>query len=82
MLAQLLSSDIKPVGGDARSKLKFDVMIAAVAKVHRADTVYSDDPHLRKLGKDFGFETIGIGGLPLPPDDPQMPLPLVEPSDR
>jgi predicted nucleic acid-binding protein len=76
MLARLRSDGHKTVGGDARAKLKFDVMIAAIAKVHGANTVYSDDPDIRQLGRLFGYETIGVGALPLPPVDPQGSLAL------
>lgn len=68
MIADVFASADRPVGGDARVKMKFDVMIAAIAKVNGASTVYSDDPGIGKLGKQHGFETVGIAQLPLPPE--------------
>lgn len=67
MLADIFGSAEKPSGGDARVKMKFDIMIAAIAKVNNASTVYSDDPDIAKLGKRYGFQVIGIGQLPEPP---------------
>lgn len=68
MIAEVFGSADKPVGGDARVKMKFDIMIAAIAKVNGATTVYSDDPGIAKLGKRHGFDVIGIAQLPPPPE--------------
>ena len=57
----------KPAGGDARSKIKFDIMIAAIARVAGASTVYSDDPDIVRLGSTFGFQVTGVAALPPPP---------------
>ena len=66
MIAEIFGSEEKPIGGDARVKMKFDIMIAAIAKVNGATVVYSDDPGLTKLGKRYGFEVIGVAQLPAP----------------
>ena len=67
MIAQVLGSDERPSGGDARVKMKFDIMIAAIAKVNGASLVYSDDPDMVRLGRRFDFEVMGIAKLPEPP---------------
>ncbi|MGR9269831.1 type II toxin-antitoxin system VapC family toxin [Rhizobium leguminosarum] len=79
MLSEIWRSGNKPSGGDARAKLKFDVMIAAIAKANSATQVYSDDPDLKKLGATFGFAATGVCDLPLPPENPQGSLPLTSP---
>lgn len=66
MMASIYSSQRRPTGGDARSKMKFDTMIAAIARVSGATVVYSDDPDLASLGRDFGFQVIGVAALPVP----------------
>lgn len=61
---------------ESRSKAKFDDQIFAIARIAQADTIYSDDPDIRKLCSHFGVACIGIAELPLPPEDPQMRLDL------
>lgn len=68
MIAGEFASADRPVGGDARVKMKFDVMIAAIAKVSGASTIYTDDPGIERLGRQHGFATVGISRLPLPPE--------------
>lgn len=73
MMAAIYSSPRRPAGADARSKMKFDTMIAAIARVSGASVVYSDDPDLRSLGRDFGFEVVGVAALPVPePETPDL----------
>ncbi len=74
ILAHLHKVNGKPSGGDARAKLKFDVMIFAIARVLGASTLYSDDKHIRNIGKEFGMSVIGIKELPLPPQSEQMDI--------
>ena len=57
-----------------RTKAKFDDQIIAIARVAAVDTVYSDDPDIRRLCKHLGMDCVGISELPLPPTDPQMSL--------
>lgn len=62
------------------SKIKFDHQIVAIAKVLGAETIYSDDRHVRALGKKAGIAVYGVWDLPAPPIDPQRALPLPEPT--
>ncbi|MBD7942145.1 PIN domain-containing protein [Brevundimonas guildfordensis] len=64
----------------SRPKAKFDDQIFAIARIAQADTIYSDDPDIRKLCVHFGIACIGIAELPLPPEDPQMRLDLHQPD--
>ena len=48
-------------------KVKFDRQIVAVALVHKALTVYSDDPDIAAHGKDCGLTVLALADLPLPP---------------
>ena len=47
-------------------KVKVDRQIIAVAKVNGATCLYSDDPHMAKLGRDFAIAVQGIADLPVP----------------
>lgn len=67
MTAALLQAGVFPKGGDARAKLKFDTMIAAIAKISNANRIYSDDTGMAALGRRFNFEVIGMAALPAPP---------------
>lgn len=58
------------------AKLKYDRQIVAIAKVMQATTIYSDDRHIRTLGKRAKIDVVGLADLPLPPADPQMDLDL------
>lgn len=67
--------------GDKRSgsksswaKLKFDRQIVAIARVEGAETIYSDDVELARMGKRLGFNIIGIAEIPLPPTESQAGL--------
>lgn len=48
------------------SKVKVDRQIVAIAKVHGAKTIYSDDGDVRSLGEDSGIAVKRIADLPLP----------------
>ena len=50
-------------------KVKVDRQVVAIAKVHQADSIYSDDADIEKLGKAVNIQVIGIEGLPLPPEE-------------
>lgn len=59
--------------GDKRSgatgswqKVKVDRQIVAVAKVHGAEVLYSDDTDIRVLGKASGIRVVRTKELPLP----------------
>lgn len=49
------------------AKLKFDRQIVAIAKVHRATTIYSDDRDIRALGARAKMRVVGLAELELPP---------------
>lgn len=53
------------------AQAKFDAQIMAIAAVEGADTIYSDDSHIKRLSG-TRFAVIGIEDLPLPPKDPQV----------
>lgn len=54
-----------------RHSIKFDSQILAIAKVHAAKVIYTDDDKLAKKATELGIEAVGIGDLPLRPLDPQ-----------
>lgn len=54
------------------AKVKFDRQIIAIARVHGATTIYSDDGKLRSFAERCGLHVIGIADLPLPPEAAQM----------
>lgn len=56
--------------GSARAKAKFDDQIIAIARVHQASIIYSDDPDIRQLAQP-NIEVVGISGLPLPAESAQ-----------
>lgn len=66
---------------EPRQKAKFDDQIVAIAKVEGADVIYSSDDGLTKSAPP-AIEVIGLTGLQLPPEDPQMQLRLDESSTR
>jgi len=59
-----------PASNDAPwQKVKFDRQIVAVAKVHNAHTIYSDDKHVRVFAENAGIRVIPCWELQLPPSD-------------
>jgi hypothetical protein len=58
------------------AKVKFDHQILAIAKVHSATHIYSDDQDLKRLGARAGIEVLGVWDLPPRPEDPQGKLSL------
>jgi hypothetical protein len=47
-------------------KVKFDRQIVAIAKVHQAHTIYSDDSDVRVIAQNAGMKVISSWELPLP----------------
>jgi predicted nucleic acid-binding protein len=47
-------------------KVKFDRQIVAIAKVHQAHTIYSDDNGVRAFAENIGIKAISSWELPLP----------------
>jgi hypothetical protein len=56
------------------AKVKYDRQIVAIAKVHGATMIYSDDSDVAILGKQAGLQVIAFSELPLPPEDPQADM--------
>ncbi len=48
------------------AKVKYDRQIIAIAKVHRATIIYSDDEHIHTHGKANNIQVVGIADLPVP----------------
>ena len=65
----------------AKTKIKFDRQIVAIAKVEGATAVYSDDKNVVAYAREAGLEGYRLADLPEPPEDPQHSLPL-ESSDE
>jgi predicted nucleic acid-binding protein len=57
---------------DTWAKVKYDRQIVAIAKVHGATTIYSDDGHIETLGKRAKINVVGLAGLDLPPQKAQL----------
>jgi hypothetical protein len=62
-------------------KVKFDRQVVAVALVHQASAIYSDDPDIAAHGKDCGIRVLALADLPLPPPE-QMTIPEVISSEE
>lgn len=56
------------------AKVKYDRQIVAIAKVHAATTIYSDDGDIRSLGERARVKVVSVADLPLPPQKAQMDL--------
>jgi predicted nucleic acid-binding protein len=71
-------------------KVKFDRQIVAIAKVHQAHTIYSDDADVKAIAENAGIKVVPCWELPLPPSDaplfdnvppPEPDKPVVSASD-
>ncbi len=58
------------------AKVKYDRQIVAIAKVHRATTIYSDDGDIRALGERNKIRILRLVDLPIPEKDRQLTLNL------
>lgn len=65
----------------SKAKVKFDRQIVAIAKINRAETIYTDDGDLGKLAKNNGIDVILTRDIPLPPINPQAELALATDND-
>lgn len=64
-------------------KVKVDRQIVAIAKVHGAEIIYSNDSDIKALAQGVGLKVVGIEELPLPPAPRSAPLPpLLERMER
>jgi hypothetical protein len=57
-----------------KHRIKFDLQIVAVSKVHRSAEILSDDPGVKKLADLLSVPCRGIADLPLPPDPDQTEM--------
>lgn len=62
------------------SKIKFDRQIVAIAKVHNAKAIYTDDGKLITFAQMHDIPCIRIADLPIPDSARQMGLPLPAPK--
>jgi predicted nucleic acid-binding protein len=58
------------------TKIKFDRQIVAIAKVHRATAIYSDDEDVQKIAGRAKIKAFGLTDLELPPEDAQLTFAL------
>jgi len=54
------------------AKVKYDRQIVAIARVHAATAIYSDDGDIAKLGKQSGIRVVSLAELPLPEQSAQL----------
>ena len=54
------------------AKVKYDRQIVAIAKVHAATAIYSDDGDIAILGRQAGLKVISLAELPLPQQPAQL----------
>ena len=73
MTRNAIGNGDKRSGRDSETwaKIKYDRQIVAIAAVHRAATIYSDDKTLTAFAKDRGFQVVGLGSLPIPDSEAQ-----------
>ena len=62
-------------GTEPKVKAKFDDQIIAIARIEGAGVIYSSDEGLARAASPR-TQVIGVAGLPLPPEDPQLALAL------
>jgi predicted nucleic acid-binding protein len=63
-------------------KVKYDRQIVAIAKVHGATEVYSDDSNIEVLCEAAKIKMVRLGELPLPPEDAQFRMDLESASEQ
>lgn len=63
-------------------KVKVDRQIVAIARVHGATEIYSDDGDVAALGALAKIKVISLSDLPLPPERAQLSLELESTADR
>lgn len=75
----VLSRHKKGVQPDASwQKIKFDHQIVAIAKVHRANMIYSEDTGLRNFANALGLAALCTDDLPESPESRQQKLDLFQ----
>jgi hypothetical protein len=79
MTRQAMDDGDKRGGVDCTwAKVKYDRQIIAIAKVHRATTIYSDDDHIHAHGGAAKIEVLRLADLPIPPEMLQEELKFSE----
>jgi hypothetical protein len=63
-------------------KVKVDRQIVAIARVHGATEIYSDDGDVAALGALAKINVISLSDLPLPPEKAQLSLELEPAADH
>jgi hypothetical protein len=56
------------------AKVKFDRQIVAIARVHQATAIYSDDSDVKTIAGKVNLQVIAIAELPVPPENPQKDM--------
>lgn len=75
MTRQAIDGGNKRGGVDCTwAKVKYDRQIIAIAKVHRATIIYSDDKHIRTHAEAADIQVVGIADLPIPQENKQRKL--------
>lgn len=80
--AAIAAGDKKSGSSDPWAKIKYDRQIVATARIAQASIIYTDDGGIRTFAGLIGMPTLGISGLPLPPQDAQLALPWSAPQDE
>jgi predicted nucleic acid-binding protein len=78
--ALLTAGDKREASAAPWNKIKFDRQIVAIAKVHGATAIYSDDGHLITFAEAAGIRCVRVADLPVPESARQPQLPLSPPS--
>lgn len=69
-----ISGDKKSGSIETWAKIKFDRQIVAIAKVHKATAIYSDDEGLAKFAQKANIDVIRLVDLPFPDSARQLSL--------
>ena len=56
------------------AKIKYDRQIVAIAKVHQATVIYSDDEDIKAHAEKVNIKVVKISDLPVPPEKPQLDM--------
>lgn len=66
--------DKKSGSSETWAKIKFDRQIIAIAKVHNATAIYSDDVNLSKFAEKIDIDIVRLIDIPIPESAKQLPL--------
>jgi hypothetical protein len=64
----------KGTSNSSWAKVKFDRQIVAIARIHKATTIYSDDADIASICKNSTISVVSVGDLPLPPEKAQKDM--------